>query len=141
MRYKMKNLKIQSKMLAGFGLVMATLLCLGFYTRTHLKQIDLTAHKISNDGLRGADLMSQYRTLTQDRKLLLVKHLFSTNPAEMSRLEAEDRITLSKFGKLFTDYQQTIQEPKDRELFLTLQNVRVVFLESSLELLDRKSVV
>ena len=90
----MNNWKIQTKMLAGFGVVLTVLLCLGLYTRTQLKHIDVAAHRITDDTLPGSSLIAQYRILTQERKLVLRNHLAASSPLEMNRLEGGQLLEL-----------------------------------------------
>ena len=135
----MNNWKIQTKMLAGFGVVLTVLLCLGLYTQAQLKHIDVAAHRTTDDTLPGGYLISQYRILTQERKLVLRNHLSETSPFEMNRLEAENRLILERIGKIISDYEKTIHEPRNRELFAALQKEGSSYLKLSSELIQLSS--
>jgi len=135
----MNNWKIQTKMFAGFGVVLTVLLCLGLYTRTQLKGINVAAHRITNDTLPGGYLIAQYRILTQERKLVLRNHLSETSPLEMNRLESENRLIQERIGKIISDYEKTIHEPRNRELFAALQKEGSSYLKLSSELIQLSS--
>ncbi len=135
----MNNWKIQTKMFAGFGVVLTVLLCLGLYMRTQLKTINLAAHRIDDDTLPGTYLIAQYQILTQERKLVLRNHLSATSPLEMNRLEAENRLIIERIGKIISNYEKTVFEPRDRELFAALQKERSSYLELTSELIQLSS--
>ncbi len=135
----MNNWKIQTKMLAGFGVVLTVLLCLGIYSRTQLNRIDLRAHRIIDETLSGGQLIAEYRILTQERKLLLRNHLAATSSRDMSQLEAENRLLIERIGKVVPEFEKTIGDAKSRELFASLQKERSRYLELSNELIQLSS--
>ncbi len=137
----MNNWKIQTKMLAGFGVVLTVLLCLGIYTRTQLKQIDLKVHRITDDTLPAGQLIAEYRILTQERKLVLRNHLSATGSRDMSQLEADNRLLLERIGKVIPEFEKTIVDAKSRELFTSLQKERSSYLELSNELIQLSSSI
>lgn len=131
----MNNLKIQTKMLAGFGMVFTLLIGLGFYTKFQLSQIDEASRRITDDALPGTYLISRSIILTQERNRLLRDHLMATSATEMGRIEVENRSVMEEIAKVFSDYEKTIHVGKDRELFNAMHKERVAYVELTTQFL------
>ena len=127
----MNNLKIQTKLFVGFGLVFTLLAGLGFYTKWQLSKIDQAAHQITDDSLPGTYLIGQITILTQERHRLLRDHLFASSSSEMARIEAENLKIQDEVSRLIASYEKTIHQPKDRELFSSMQKARASYLEKT----------
>jgi methyl-accepting chemotaxis protein len=119
---------------AGFGLVLTLAAGLGIFAFLRLQDIDKNAQTIALDTMPGALLSSQAQINSAATYALLFQHVLAKDPASKSDLEDAIKETRSRNAETLAKYEKTITDPRDRELFATLQTNRNDFFKASEEL-------
>ena len=60
---------------------------------------------------------------------MLLEHVESTDQAEMERLDTEITAGKARITDLMSEYEKTISQPKDRELFEAIKAARAPYIE------------
>lgn len=131
----MNHWKIKTKMLAGFGLVLTAMACLGFYTHLKLSEIDAAAHRITDDSLPGVYVIGQLKILTLQRSEIIRSAVQSQTAADVIRWATSYEQIQKQIAKLHKDYDATIHLAKDREMFTRLEREQAAYQDVAGELL------
>ena len=113
----MKNWKIGTRILMGFGAVILIAALLGWFAYTQMGTINKSIAVLTGDGLSGLTVTNQLEGEVQRRFMLLLEHGEAKDAAEMDRLESEIANSKARVTTLMSDYEKTITQPKDRENF------------------------
>jgi methyl-accepting chemotaxis protein len=126
----MNNLKIGTRIVAGFGAVICIAVALGVFSYIQLTSINKGAVRITADSLPGMYLSSQIRSHAHALNALLLSHVMSEDTAEMARIDSEKRTIREENAALLAQYEKTISTEKDRESFAAITAARAAFTES-----------
>lgn len=131
----MKNWKIGVRITAGFGAVIMIALILGGFAYSQFGVVEKSSNRVGDDSLPGVFLVGQIQANMQRQTVLLMEHVVSSDKDEMARIESEIQTLRSRTATIFNDYDKTIVQAKDRELFEAIKNNREAFFSAFDEVL------
>ena len=132
----MKNWKIGTRISAGFGLLTLAAIALGVYAFTQVAIIDKNATAIRTESLPGEYLIGQLQNNVHQMFGQVAQHVLTSDKGEMTRLEMETEKTRASNTALLAQYEKTISNQKDRDLFENLKTSRVPFLATLTEIFN-----
>jgi methyl-accepting chemotaxis protein len=113
----MKNWKIRTRIMAGFGTVIAIVLTLGVFAYKEIGVIHRTSSDITGNYLPSVQIAGQTHSNVQALYRLALQHAVSLNTAEMARLDAEIQNSRSQNSAMAVEYAKMFVNDKDRETF------------------------
>ncbi len=123
----MKNWKIGKRISAGFGAVILIALGLGVFAYSRVAAIEGYAMDVTNDNLPGTYLIGQLQDILSQSESLLLRHISSSDKAEMTRFEAELKDMQGKGTNLVNEYEKLVATDKEREIFTALKDARATY--------------
>ncbi len=124
----MRNWTIGKRLMFGFGLVVVIVSGLGVYSVSQLRVVDAAASRIVNDSLPGTALSGQILAHVKNNLAYTLEHLTSDDVKDMEVVEANVAQTRENINKELEDYEKTITQPDDRELFDKVAPARAKFV-------------
>jgi hypothetical protein len=103
--------------MAGFGLATAITAGLGIFAGTRLVAVDHWSKKITQDALPGVTIFGDIRTKSREAVTLVMEHSATDDGHRQNGIEARLAAVDQEVEKLSADYEKTIFDPRDRELF------------------------
>ena len=131
----MNNLKIGTRIAAGFATVIAIAISLVFFAFAELRGIDRVSTIITGDNMPGIYIIGRIQSLQARKLAVVMEHVLRSDQTEMARLEAEADGITAQLGALMSDYAKTITTQEDRDLFEAVKAARQPFVESVAEVL------
>ena len=120
-----KGTSLSAKLYLGFGIILVIVASLGAFTYSRLLQIETSAKIITTDCMPGVYTISAMSGLLKDNLRFVLTAVYD-EPSIGSMQEAiKDNV--SKMDKMTQDYEATITQPKDRELFNNIKTTRDEF--------------
>ncbi len=92
------------------------------------RSIAAASEVIATDSLPGVYLIGQVESTTKDNLGLVAQHIMSEDQQEMAEFESIMKDRGDKIDALLAEYDKTITEARDRELFVAIAPVRADFL-------------
>jgi hypothetical protein len=122
----MTNWTIAKRLVVGFGLVTAVTAALGVFAGSRLYAVDGWSTKITQDALPGVALFGRIHAINL-RNLALVKEYIATDdPARQEGIETKMAANSAEASTLIEEYEKTITQARDRELFEAFGKAREV---------------
>jgi len=112
-----KNMTLRQKLYLGFGFITSMTLLLGGYALLQISKINNAVDIVVQDALPGTALAGGYDAWARQEFALLQMHILSENDAEMKELETELDKYIGLFNRDFRNYESTIIQEEDRNLF------------------------
>lgn len=131
----MNNWKIGTRIAAGFAAVTLIAVTLGVFAHVQLGIVDASAKRIKEDSLPGVYYTGQIKSGTLQRFINLQGILATSDPAEISRLEAESLRLQGQITEIMATYEKTIHRDRDRQLFAAMKAARAPYLDSMSEVM------
>jgi len=103
---------------------------LGTFAYSRLKLVGEDAHIIVKDCLPGTRIAGEIETAVVRNNGRLYQHLAATDPQAIAALDAEMAKTSQEQTDLMTQYDGTITQPKDRELFDKMKTARAAYTDA-----------
>jgi len=125
----MKNWKIGTRMAAGFGAIIMTVVGLAGFAYSRIAVIHENASHVAAEALPGLYTIGQLQNNVHHSVALLLQHVTAGEKSEQARLENEIRELRSQNATRLGEYEKTITTDKDRELFGAIKNSRVPYWE------------
>lgn len=123
----MKNLKIGTRITAGFGIVIAITVTLGLFACNRVSYIHQRSASISEDALPGTYLAGQIYANAKDIHGLLLERALTTDQQEVARLDSEIQTVRSETTSALASYEKLVSGDKERDLLKTLVARRTEF--------------
>lgn len=123
----MNNWKIGTRVSAGFGVVIAIALALGVFAYIQLERVHREAALVTDQALPGVYVVGMIQANTQAAYSLELQHIISRNQEEMERLDGEVHDLRSRITTMYSTYEKTISDDKNRELFEHLKAARAEY--------------
>ncbi len=123
----MKNWKIGTRIITGFGAVILIATLLGGFAYIQMGNVNKSVTVLTADGVPGLIVTHQLENEVQKRFILLLEHVHAKDTAEMERLESEIANSKARVTALMSDYEKTITQPKDRENFEAVKTAVVPY--------------
>ena len=131
----MKNWTIGKRLTFGFSIVLMTTAILGGYAFYCLLAIKLQANRITADCLPGVYNLGEIQANAIQNYTYVLKHVVSTNEAEMASFEQVIFGTRDTNTALFNAYEPTITALEERRLFQEVTLARTPYNEVLAEVL------
>jgi len=131
----MKDLRIGTRIAAGFAAVIAIAMALALFAYSKLGGIEANSTTMATNALPGVYLIGQVENGIRKEFTLLLQHICSTDKSEQGRLEAEVSGSRTRNRGLRDDYQKLISTEQERSLFDTLMAARNDYVAASDEAL------
>jgi len=119
-----KGMSLSGKLYLGFASVVMIAGLLGGFAYNRLIAIQENADHVAKDNLPGIADIGRAHVLVGRNLMLASKHVLAQDTAEMERIEADFEVTRNGITKLMEDYEKTITNPRDREMFVRFGELR-----------------
>jgi methyl-accepting chemotaxis protein len=119
-----KNWTIGKRLISGFGVVLAITTALGGFAAVRMTTLRDRAASITEDALPGIIAIDRTMLLASNNSTNLMHHIASDDDKKMAEIEKEMAAVSEATAKALADYEKTIREPKDRELFTAIGTTR-----------------
>jgi hypothetical protein len=123
-----KGMGLSGKLYLGFAAVLAIAGALGIFAYTRLVQINADAKVITANCLPGVFKAEEIQKGAQENLILVARHILAKDKADMDAIETEIGKVKTHLDKLQEDYEGTIIQAKDRELFAKVAPARTRFV-------------
>jgi methyl-accepting chemotaxis protein len=113
---KLQNLKIRTKVMAAFGLVLVVAVTLGLFAMQRLSAVNDKAVDMRDNWLPATRYLGTYSYATMRYRALSSMYLLTTTPEERAAEEknlADAEVTVQK---VWADYETTVTEGEERKL-------------------------
>jgi len=124
------SLTIGRRLTIGFGLCVAATAALGFFINKQLSAISQNVGHITSHALPGAAIAADIDAMVKTNVVLLLRHVTTSDAAEMSRLEGEFTKTKAHLDELFAEYQELSPVGDEGEAFGRLVQARKGWLSA-----------
>ena len=131
----MKNLKIGTRITAGFTAVIVIAMALGLFAYGKLGGIDKNSNEMAANSLPGIYLIGQVENGILKEYSLILQHVSSVDKGELERVEADVTESRTRNRGLRGDYQKLISTDRERTLFEALMAARNDYAATSDEAL------
>ena len=113
----MKNWKIGTRIMAGFGAVILITVLLGAFAYSRIGNISKTSADISGNSLPSVYLMGQIQKNAEQIMRLILQHILSSDKEEMASLDQLIQENRSHNTEALAKYEKDmVSNDKDREL-------------------------
>jgi methyl-accepting chemotaxis protein len=136
----MNNLKIGTRISAGFAAIIIISTLLGVFAYSRIGIINKASTDISGNSLPSVYYVGEIHSNVERMLTLVMEHTNSTSQQEMTRLDGEIRELRAKNGELLAKYEKTFVSDKDKELYGELASARKAFWEVGDEVLRHSRV-
>jgi methyl-accepting chemotaxis protein len=123
----MKNWKIGIRIAAGFGVVILIAATLGMFAYTQIGNISKTSAEISDHSLPSVYTVGAIKANLEASFGILLQHTVSTSNEDIARLNAAMAASRASNAALYSKYQASMLNEKDRELYAVTQAARAKF--------------
>jgi methyl-accepting chemotaxis protein len=113
----MKHWTIQKQIGVAFTVVVTLVIGLGIFSINRLGHIKKSSDSIVNDSFPGVIILGKLKESIRENYSLVEKHILSTNDAAIAKIEAAILANRETNNVLLKNYEATIVQPQDRELF------------------------
>ncbi|MBQ0957942.1 MCP four helix bundle domain-containing protein [Ideonella sp. 4Y11] len=113
----LNNLKITTRLTATLALLVALLMALSGLALWQMGAMRASTHEITANWLPSVSRVNAMNTNTSDFRLGEVRHVLSTDDAEMARLEQEIAAVKADFDKNRDAYVALISSAQERQLY------------------------
>jgi len=137
----MNNWKTGTRIGAGFCAAILLSVILGVFAYTQLRTVNRAAVKVTAESLPGISRMGQIQNSATARLALLEQYIYSNAMSavlgtaasadvlqEKAKEEAAIQAAGATLNAVMADYEKSIVNPKDRELFAALESARAAYL-------------
>ena len=121
----MSNLTIGQKIIGGFAAIILITIALGIFAYQRLSTVNDYSKKITQDCLPGVYQISKAEGLVRENMLTLDRRILLQMPQKSPKWTITWTNCVTRWMQTcHTDYEKTIFEPEDRDLFNSLQKAR-----------------
>ena len=124
----MKNLKIGSRIAAGFAVVILITAALAGYAYLQLRDIRSHTATITEEALVGLIDVGGIEANARENYASVLAHVIAATPEAKARIEQEIQAARASNAALLESYEKSIVQEKDRELFAAMQAARAEFI-------------
>lgn len=130
------DLKIATKMISAFIVVLALTGALGLFSIHQLGKVNQSAMDIRENWMPSQRAASGMRFYVANYRLKEARHILSDSPTEMSQLEKEAAESSREVSTRMDTYQKLISSDDERKLYDTFVSHWTAYLETSKTLLS-----
>jgi methyl-accepting chemotaxis protein len=110
------NLKISTKLITSFLLVLSLTAFMGVFATIQLAAVNDTTKEITGYWLPSVRLAQEVRFNFTEYRVRVTRHIMATDPAEMAQIEQEVAAKLADINAVRAEYEKTITSPEERQL-------------------------
>ncbi len=126
----MNNLKIGTRIAAGFAVVILIAAALGLYAYTKVGTIEKSANEIAANTLPSVFLVAEIRKGVSGQYILLNQNLQTSEKAEKERLQGEILATRSTNAEDLAQFEKLVLSEQGRQLLEKFKAARQTFVAS-----------
>jgi methyl-accepting chemotaxis protein len=126
----MKNLKIATRIGAGFAAVILITVALGLFAYSRIESINKNSTDISENSLPSVYVVGQIHSNAERIMGLLMAHAQSSDAQEMAHIEAEIRDVRTQNSQLMARYEKLFSNDKDRQMYAEMVSAGNAFWEA-----------
>jgi len=134
----MKDWKVKTRLITGFGGVIAVAILLGLFAYTRVDLINESSVQITHKAMPGLYTLSTIQDNAQKNFATLLTLVISKDRQEADRLMEEVRNARARNSNTIADYEKTIATQKGRDLYENLKNTRSAYSDAFNEVLRLK---
>ena len=121
-----RNLKIGTRILAGFAVVIAITAALGIFAYTRVTAIDASSKDMVDNAVPSIYIIGEIKADVELSHALLLKHAATSDPQQLAEIETEIQAEKTKTDSLFDKYEKaTINNDKERAIFKDIYAARI----------------
>jgi methyl-accepting chemotaxis protein len=128
------NLKIATKLLLAFLLLLALTLALGVFSVLQLDQVRQSSQQLSGTWLRAVALLADLNTDTSDFRLAQFERVQATSPEQRALAERSMEQERQQVSKELVEYEQSITSEHERRLFEDVKQRWELYLRKNTQL-------
>jgi methyl-accepting chemotaxis protein len=131
----MNNWKIGTRIGAGFGVVIAIALALGFFAYSKVGSIEKSSSQVAGNALPSVYLVGQIQGNVKSSMTLIYQHVVSGDPADMAAIEEEIKSLRTRNAVTIPEYEKLVETDKEKALFQKFMSSRVDYWQCFDEIL------
>lgn len=120
---------IKKRIGIAFVLLVAIIVAVGIYSNTTLKMVNDQSTIIAGTWIPKIQYSEEVNTMTSDFRILEYEHIISISKEVMDRKEAEMTEKNKKIQECLNEYEKSIYNEEDKELFNTVKTEWQKYLE------------
>lgn len=125
------KLTIRAKLFLSFGILVAILISVSGYSYFTIKSLNSNAHEINIHWLPSTDRIHTWSNLISTYRIKEYRMVTSNSPSEVDLLEKEMEAIESQINAKILEYESTIQDDLDRQMFNDAKAKWVRYLDMS----------
>ncbi len=118
----MRNMTIKARLLMGFGILTAIIICLGLYFVVSLGNMRKQADEMGVEALPGIDYAHSIKTNVTGFRLAQLQHILSTSKTEMGEYENNMNEIVNSISTTINNYYDIVKNDSDRELLQAISS-------------------
>jgi hypothetical protein len=126
----MNQWTIRKRLTAGFGTVVVIAAMLGGFAYVRLTAINHLAASIKDEAVPGVVLFGEIDSLTRESMSVVQKIALNEDRSREAGFESQLADLGQQVEGRFTDYEKTIFQDQDRQLFAAVKGARTTMLEA-----------
>ncbi|GGC68754.1 methyl-accepting chemotaxis protein [Undibacterium terreum] len=130
------NMKISSKLMTSFILMMALTVVLGIFSISKLNQVNQASTDIATNWLPSIRTGLQMQASLARFRISELQHILSTEDADMAAAEKAMETRLGIFRKSQEVYEKLISEPEEKKIYPEFQKSFDSYIATNKKLLD-----
>lgn len=127
----MSNWTVRTRIIFGLSSVIIIMAALSAFAYVRLLQIKTRALNITSDSWPGLYHISRIDSLALAHNASLVKYIFRQNSGGQAQLSPETDSSASKLNEAMKQYEATVFQPLDRQLFNTMTSAGLAYEQAS----------
>ncbi len=132
----MKNWTIKKRIIVGFATVLALVTSLAITSFFMFRQIRAESDFLDNDALPGMEAMTEINNTVGDIQIKVLRTILAKTGEERKKFEDEIAARRAEIQKQMEDYDKTITQAEDREMFKILEASRDKYIAARARLFE-----
>jgi len=131
----MNNLKIGTRVAAGFALTTLLTAVLGILSYSQIASINNASFEVTDNSLPSVSVISEIKANVASQPGLLLRHAFATDPGRKAEIDKEIADVRARNATLYHKYEGLFSNDEDRRLFAAMKAARLAFWQVGDEIL------
>jgi methyl-accepting chemotaxis protein len=124
----MKNWTIGKRIVSGFAIVLLIIMALGAFVLLRLTSVQHDTDTILTGCLPGVYEIGLLQASVRNAQSQVYQHILAPDANAMARLDTEIIASQNSVTKIYADYEKTVLDPEDRQLFDKMKSFRPEYL-------------
>jgi methyl-accepting chemotaxis protein len=135
----MKNWKVGTRIVVGFGAVILIALTLGVFAQSRVAAINASSSRITGTSMPGLYLIGQIQGNFEGEFNHILQHAMTKDRDEMARLEAELQSSHERNAEVRKEYEKTIADEKQQALYEAMKDSAAGFRKATADVMKLSS--